>query len=61
MGATRLGELWYREADRPRGPRAPARKTVTHANKPGDAHDLYNPTWHSFLDADGGRVVSAQL
>ncbi len=57
MGATMLGEVWYGEADRPEGPWVHARKIITHANKPGDAHDFYNPTQHPFLDREGGRVI----
>jgi hypothetical protein len=57
LGATVLGEVWYSEADRPEGPWAHARKIVTHANKPGDAHDFYNPTQHAFLDREGGRYI----
>ena len=57
MGATVLGETWYAEADRPEGPWVQARKIITHANKPGDAHDFYNPTQHPFFDRDGGRVI----
>jgi hypothetical protein len=57
MGATGLGEVWYSEADRPEGPWVHARKIITHANKPGDAHDFYNPTQHPFLDREGGRVI----
>ncbi len=34
-----------------------ARKIITHANKPGDAHDFYNPTQHPFFDQEGGRVI----
>jgi hypothetical protein len=56
-GATMLGEVWYAEADRPEGPWTRARKIITHANKPGDAHDFYNPTQHPFLDREGGRVI----
>jgi hypothetical protein len=56
-GATMLGEVWYAEADRPEGPWVGARKIITHANKPGDAHDFYNPTQHPFLDREGGRVI----
>ena len=56
-GATNLGEVWYSEADRPEGPWVHARKIITHANKPGDAHDFYNPTQHPFLDREGGRVI----
>jgi hypothetical protein len=57
MGATMLGEVWYSEAERPEGPWVQARKIITHANKPGDAHDFYNPTQHPFFDQDGGRVI----
>jgi hypothetical protein len=57
MGATMLGEVWYSEADRPEGPWVHARKIITHANKPGDAHDFYNPTQHPWFDREGGRVV----
>ncbi|HZQ48550.1 MAG TPA: hypothetical protein VFC07_16150 [Verrucomicrobiae bacterium] len=57
MGATMLGEVWYSEADRPEGPWIQARKIITHANKPGDAHDFYNPSHHPFFDQDGGRVI----
>src|SRR5262245_8382711 len=57
LGATALGEVWYSEADRPEGPWVHARKIISHANKPGDAHDFYNPTQHPFLDRDGGRVI----
>lgn len=56
-GATTLGEVWYSESDRPEGAWAHARKIITHANKPGDAHDLYNPTQHPFFDQEGGRVI----
>jgi hypothetical protein len=56
-GATMLGEVWYSEADRPEGPWIRARKIITHANKPDDAHDFYNPTQHPFFDQDGGRVI----
>jgi hypothetical protein len=54
-GAT--GEVWYSEADRPEGPWVDARKIITHANKPGDAHDFYNPVHHPFFDRRGGRVI----
>lgn len=57
MGATMLGEVWFSEADRPEGPWVKARKIITHANKPGDAHDFYNPTQHPFFDQAGGRVI----
>jgi len=57
LGATVLGEIWYSEADHPEGPWVHARKIITHANKPGDAHDFYNPTQHPWLDREGGRVI----
>ncbi len=57
MGATMLGEVWYSEAARPEGPWIQARKIITHANKPGDAHDFYNPTQHPFFDREGGRLI----
>ncbi len=56
-GATVLGEVWYSEADRPEGPWIKARKIITHANKPHDAHDFYNPVHHPFFDQEGGRVI----
>ena len=42
---------------RPEGPWADARKVINHANKPGDAHDFYNPVHHPFFDRHGGRVI----
>ena len=57
LGSTVLGEVWYSEADRLEGPWVHARKIITHANKPGDAHDFYNPTQHAFLDREGGRYI----
>jgi hypothetical protein len=56
-GATMLGEVWYSESDRPEGPWSHACKIITHANKPNDAHDFYNPVQHAFFDQDGGRVI----
>lgn len=56
-GATALGEIWYSEAAKPEGPWVVARKIITHANKPGDAHDFYNPTQHPFFDQAGGRII----
>jgi len=56
-GATMLGEVWYSEADKPEGPWFEARKIITHANKPGDPHDFYNPSHHPFFDREGGRVI----
>ena len=57
MGATMLGEVWYSESDRPEGPWIHARKIISHANKPGDAHDFYNPVHHAFFDRDNGRLI----
>ncbi len=57
LGVTVLGEVWYSEASRPEGPWTKATKIITHANKPDDAHDFYNPTQHAFFDQDGGRVI----
>jgi hypothetical protein len=56
-GATMLGETWYSESERPEGPWVHARKIITHANKPGDAHDFYNPMHHPYFDQEGGRVI----
>ncbi len=56
-GATVLGEVWYSEAESPEGPWVAARKIITHANKPGDPHDFYNPTQHPFFDEKGGRII----
>lgn len=57
FGATMLGEVWFSEAARPEGPWVSARKIITHANKPDDAHDFYNPTQHPFFDQDHGRII----
>ena len=57
FGATGLGEVWYAEADRPEGPWLHAVKIITHANKPNDAHDFYNPVHRAYLDRDGGRSI----
>ena len=57
LGATMLGEVWYSESALPEGPWSQARKIITHANKPNDAHDFYNPSQHAFFDQDGGRVI----
>jgi len=56
-GATMLGEVWYSESEKPEGPWVEARKIITHANKPGDPHDFYNPLHHPFFDRDGGRLI----
>lgn len=47
-----LGELWYAEADTPRGPWVYARKIVTH-----DKYSFYNPKQHPMFAKDGGRVI----
>ncbi|MCI0539302.1 MAG: hypothetical protein L0Z50_29190 [Verrucomicrobiales bacterium] len=56
-GATKLGEVWYSEADQPEGPCVQARKIITHASKKDDAHDFYNPTHHPFFDQKGGQII----
>ena len=57
LGATVLGETWYAESDEPVGPWVRAKKIITHADKPGDAHDFYNPAHHPFLDREGGKLI----
>lgn len=57
MGATMLGEVWFSEADHPEGPWISARRIITHANKPNDAHDFYNPVQHPFFDRAGGKII----
>ena len=57
MGDSMLGEIWYAESARPEGPWVHARKIVTHANKPKDKQDFYNPTQHPFFDQEGGRYI----
>ena len=49
---SRLGELWYAEADTPLGPWVYARKVVTH-----DKYSFYNPKQHPMFDKDGGRII----
>jgi hypothetical protein len=49
---SRLGELWYAEADTPLGPWVYARKIVTH-----DKYSFYNPKQHPMFDKDGGRII----
>ncbi|MEN9732755.1 MAG: hypothetical protein RLZ45_750, partial [Verrucomicrobiota bacterium] len=45
---SRLGELWYAEADAPTGPWGPAVKVLTHRH-----HTFYNPRLHlDFTSAD---------
>lgn len=51
-GASKLGEVWYGEAEGPTGPWPAVRKVVSH-NK----YSFYNPRHHPFFDADGGRYV----
>ncbi len=53
FGSTsRLGEVWYAEADTPLGPWVYARKIVTH-----DKYSFYNPKQHPMFDKDGGRII----
>lgn len=51
-GPSFLGEVWYAEADTPRGPWAYARKIVTH-----DKYSFYNPKQHPMFNQHGGRVL----
>ncbi|MBI2824655.1 MAG: hypothetical protein HYX69_08220 [Planctomycetia bacterium] len=51
-GTSALGEIWYAEADAPRGPWVFARKVVTH-----EKYSFYNPRQHPALAQDGGRLV----
>jgi hypothetical protein len=51
-GASKLGEVWYGEAERPEGPWPLVKKIVTH-----DRYSFYNPRHHVFLDGEGGRYV----
>ena len=60
MGATRLGELWYREADRPEGPWVHARSSRALTSRATPTTST-SPTQHPILDRDGGRVVSARV
>jgi hypothetical protein len=57
MGATMLGEVWYSESRRVEGPWSAAVKIITHANKPDDPYDFYNPVQHPFFDQAGGRLI----
>lgn len=50
--ASFLGEVFYSEADSPRGPFRKALKIATH---PGQS--FYNPCHHAELDGDGGRQI----
>jgi hypothetical protein len=56
-GATGLGEVWYAEADRPEGRWMRAVKIISHANRPNDAHDFYNPVHRAYLDRQGGQHI----
>ena len=47
-----LGEVWYAEAKAPDGPWTQAVKVVSHPR-----YSFYNPIYHGFLDAEGGRVI----
>lgn len=49
---SRLGEVWFAEADTPAGPWLYAKKIVTHGG-----YTFYNPTQHPFFDQDGGRLI----
>lgn len=51
-GTSKLGEVWYAEADQPEGPWNYAKKIVTH-NK----YTFYNPRQHGFFSQDNGRYV----
>lgn len=51
-GSSKLGEVWYGEADSPIGPWRAVRKVVTH-NK----YSFYNPRHHPFFDSEGGRYI----
>ena len=46
------GTVWYAESDLPTGPWVYSRQVAEH-----DPFNFYNPTQHSFFDADGGRTV----
>jgi hypothetical protein len=65
-GASRLGEVYYFEADGPLGPWAYGRKIVTHVRtqgayegpgRPLETYTFYNPVHHPELDRDGGRSI----
>lgn len=47
-----LGEVWYAEAAQPDGPWTKAVKVASHPR-----YSYYNPVHHSFLDAEGGRII----
>lgn len=50
--SSRLGNVWYAEADTPVGPWTYATMVVTHDN-----YTLYNPKHHAFFDQLGGRRI----
>ncbi len=47
-----LGEVWYAEAEGPRGPWGYARKVVTH-----DRYSFYNPRLHPYFSKHDGRLI----
>ena len=47
-----LGDVYYAEADQPRGPWRKAVKILTH-----DLYTFYNPVHHDFFDEKDGRVI----
>jgi hypothetical protein len=49
---SKLGEIWYLEADTPLGPWAFARKILTH-----DRYSFYEVVQHPQLDQEGGRLI----
>jgi hypothetical protein len=52
FGTSVLGEVWYAEADTPRGPWSYAVKVVTH-----EKYSFYNPKQHPLFDQEGGRLI----
>ena len=52
FGSSRLGEVWYAEADQPEGPWRTAVKIVTH-----ESYTFYNPVHRPFFDQDDGRLI----
>ena len=49
---SKLGEIWYLEADTPLGPWAFARKIITH-----DHYSFYEVVQHQEFDQQGGRLI----
>ena len=49
---SRLGEVWFAEADTPVGPWAYARKVATHPR-----YSFYNPKQHPYFEKENGRVI----